>query len=478
MTHLNRLPRSTPEQQGISSSAILSFVNAMEASGQTLHSFMLVRRDHVVAEGWWSPYAADRQHIMFSLSKSFTSTAVGLAVGEGHLTVDDYVVSFFPEVAVNAEDRNLAAMRVKHLLSMSSGHAEDTTERVQATPDGDWVGAFLKLPVEHEPGTKFVYNTAATYMLSAIVQRATGETVLDYLQSRLFGPLGIEHPKWEACPRGITVGGYGLSIRTEDIAKFGQLFLHDGIWQGERLLPEVWVAEATSIHVSNGDGGASDWAQGYGYQFWRCRHGAYRGDGAFGQYCVVMPEQEAVIAITSAVDDMQQVLNLIWEHLLPAMGSEPLAEDTPAHAALTTRLEGLKRARPQLNATSSLATEINGRRYVMESNEQGIEEMTFRFEADAVSLGVKPSRGDHLQVRCAIHGWHEQPLSLWGSTMPAAVGGTWRDDSTFIITALFVETPFCLTHVCRFEGKRLSMETSINISMGPKELGSIVGQAL
>lgn len=478
MTHPNRLPRSTPEQQGISSSAILNFVNAIEESGQTLHSFMLLRRGHVVAEGWWSPYTADRQHIMFSLSKSFTSTAVGLAIAEGHLTADDYVASFFPEVAVNAEDRNLAAMRVRHLLSMSTGHDDDPTGRVQTAPEGDWVGAFLKLPVEHEPGTKFVYNTAATYMLSAIVQKLTGMTVLDYLQPHLFGPLGIENPKWEACPRGITVGGYGLSIRTEDIAKFGQLYLRDGVRQGKRLLPEGWVAEATSVHISNGDGGASDWAQGYGYQFWRCRHGAYRGDGAFGQYCVVMPEQEAVIAITSAVDDMQQVLNLIWEHLLTAMGSDPLVEDAPAHATLTARLEGLERPRPQLNATSPLATEFNGRRYVMESNEQGIEEMTFRFEADAATVEVKPSRGDHVQVRCAIHGWREQRLDLWGSPMIAAVSGTWSDDSTFIMTALFVETPFCMTYVCRFEGHRLTVDASVNVSFGPKSLGTIVGQAV
>ncbi|MBW7461807.1 serine hydrolase, partial [Paenibacillus sepulcri] len=152
----------------------------------------------------------------------------------------------------------------------------------------------LAAPVEHEPGTHFVYNSGATYMLSAILQKVTGQTLLEYLQPRLIEPLGIKGAAWDVCPRGINVGGWGLNVTTEDIARFGQLYLQKGMWNGQRLLTEEWIAEATSSQISNGDGGVNDWAQGYGYQFWRCRHGVYRGDGAFGQFCIVMPEQDAV----------------------------------------------------------------------------------------------------------------------------------------------------------------------------------------
>ena len=266
-----------------------------------MHSFMLLRHGHVVAEGWWSPYDAEAPHSLYSLSKSFTSTAVGLAIAEGKLSLDDEVLKFFPEDAPAEPSNNLKAMRVSDLLRMSTGQQTEPPR----TPDQPWTKTFLAHPVPFKPGTHFLYNTSATYMLSAIVQKATGQTVLDYLRPRLFEPLGIEHPTWETSPQGISAGGYGLSIRTEDIARFGQLYLQKGKWQGKQLVPEAWVEAATSRQTSNGSNPNSDWDQGYGYQFWRCRHGAYRGDGAFGQYCIVLPEQDAVIAITSGVKDMQ-----------------------------------------------------------------------------------------------------------------------------------------------------------------------------
>ena len=315
------LPRSSPEAQGVSSSAVLAFVEAADKNIDSMNSFMLVRHGHVVAEGWWAPYDAESPHSLYSLSKSFTSTAVGLAIAEGKLSLDDEVLKFFPEDAPAEPSNNLKAMRVSDLLRMSTGHQTEPPR----TPDQPWTKTFLAQPVPFKPGTHFLYNTSATYMLSAIVQKATGMTVLDYLRPRLFEPLGIEHPTWETSPQGISTGGYGLSIRTEDIARFGQLYLQKGKWQGKQLVPAAWVEAATARQTSNGSNPKSDWDQGYGYQFWRCRHGAYRGDGAFGQFCVVLPEQDAVIAITSGVKDMQAVLNLVWDKLLPAMKPSPLA---------------------------------------------------------------------------------------------------------------------------------------------------------
>ena len=320
------LPRATPESQGVSSAGVRAFVEAADANIDTLHGFVLVRHGKVVAEGWWSPQTADTPHVMHSLSKSFTSTAVGLAVAEGKLSIDDPVLKFFPEDAPPKLSKNLQAMRVRDLLTMSTGH--QTEPKFNA--DEPWTKTFLAHPVEFKPGTHFLYNSPGSYMLSAIVQKVTGQTVREYLLPRLFEPLGIKEPNWMTSPQGISTGGWGLELRTEDVAKFGLLYLQKGMWKGKQIVPAEWVAQATARQMSNGSDPTKDWDQGYGFQFWRCRHGAFRGDGAFGQFCLVMPEQDAVLAITADTGDMQAELNVVWDKLLPAMAS---ADALPENAA-------------------------------------------------------------------------------------------------------------------------------------------------
>ncbi len=324
------LPRSTPEAQGVTSAGIRAYVEAADKEVKTMHSFMLVRHGHVIAEGWWKPEAAEKQHVLWSLTKSFTSTAVGLAVEQGKLSVDDPVVKFFPEETPKDASENLKTMRVRDLLSMSGGHDKEPT----LGPAEPWARTFLAQPVPFKPGTHFLYNTPGSHMLSAIVQKVTGQTVLEYLRPRLFEPLGIEDPQWQSSPQGESIGGWGLKLRTEDIAKFGQLYLQKGKWNGVQLVPEKWIAQATSKQVSNGTNAGSDWNQGYGFQFWRCRHGAFRGDGKDGQFCIVMPEQDAVVAITADTRDMQSELNLVWEKLLPAFQNASL----PANAVELEKL--------------------------------------------------------------------------------------------------------------------------------------------
>lgn len=332
------LPRKSPESQGVSSKAIREFVETANEKIDTLHSFMLVRHGNVIAEGWWKPEAADKPHVMHSLSKSFCSTAVGLAVADGKLSIDDPVLKFFPEDAPENPSDTLKQMRVRDLLTMSTGHETEP----KFTPETPWVKTFLAHPVPHKPGAHFQYNSPATYMQSAIVQKVTGQTVLEYLQPRLFEPLGIENPTWMHSPQGISTGGWGLAIRTEDIAKFGQLYLQKGQWNGKQLIPATWVEQATSRQVSNGSDPNRDWDQGYGFQFWRCRHDAYRGDGAFGQFCIVLSEQDAVIAITADAKDMQAELNVVWDKLLPAFQTSALPMNSEEEARLKTTLSQLR----------------------------------------------------------------------------------------------------------------------------------------
>ncbi len=336
-----RLPRATPESQGVSSAAIAKFVRAADEKVNSMHSVMILRHGKVIAEAWWAPEDATKPHVLWSLSKSFTSTAVGLAVEEGKLSIEDRVVGFFPDDLPGEPSENLRKMQVKDLLTMSTGHADEPNVRQSQ----DWIKSFLAHPLPHPPGTFFRYNTPATFMQSAIVQKVTGKTVVDYLQSRLFDPLGIQPPRWDTNPQGISLGGYGLFLKTEDIAKFGQLYLQNGKWEGKQLIPATWVQQATSKQVSNGDNPSSDWNQGYGFQFWRCRHNAFRGDGKDGQFCVVLPDQDAVVVMTANTTNMQAQLSLVWDHLLEGFHEGAIAEDPKNQEALSGLCKNLRATR-------------------------------------------------------------------------------------------------------------------------------------
>lgn len=478
------LPRSTPAAQGLDVKAIQAFIDRIDGTITHLHSVMLLRHGHVIAEGWWSPYAPARKHMLFSLSKSFASTAVGMAVNEGLLSVEDKVVSFFPDDLPTTLSGNLAAMRVWDLLTMSTGHATDSTGTVTQAPDGNWVKAFFTHPVEHAPGTRFVYNSGATYMLSAILQKLTGQRLVDYLQPRLFAPLGITDPTWDQDPRGIDVGGWGLNITTEDIAKFGQLYLQKGSWNGAQLIPAAWVADATGKRVNNGPGNP-DWEQGYGYQFWRCQHNGYRGDGAFGQYCVVLPDQDAVLAITSGVPDMQAVLTAAWETLLPGFSPAALPADSAGDAALQQRLSGLSMPLASGAHASPLAATISGRAYQVDANPAGVTGAHVDVRADGLTLTLQTERGDDV-IDCGFGAWRESHIRYTingphrsNAPAPATLvisSAAWSSENTLALTLVFAETPFVRTHDIRFDDDAIRIETNMNVSFMPLQALIVVGK--
>lgn len=472
-----RMLRSTPEEQGIASAAILKFVERVDRDIHELHSFMLVRHGKVVAEGWWEPYAPEKPHMLFSLSKSFTSTAIGMAVAEGRLSVEDPVLSFFPDETPPRVSKNLAAMRVRDLLTMTTGHAKDATQRTISQKEGNWVKGFLELPVRYRPGTHFVYNSTATYMLSAIIQKLTGMTLLDYLTPRLFEPLGIENPTWETCPKGINVGGWGLVIRTEDIACFGQMYLQHGEWNGRQILSPEWVAQATSRQVPNGDQPPIDWSQGYGYQFWRCRYNIYRGDGAFGQYCIVMPEQDAVLAITSGVRDMQAVLNVVWEELLPAMGTDALPAKPEMHKKLGDRLSCLELKPPGGKNTTPTAGKVTGKTYLFKRNPLGIKDLRMDFGPQHCLFEITGGRGK-ISLDCGYGKWlpGAGPI-LEREIQSTLTGGAWITADTFQAVVRLINTPFVQTITCKFLGENLiaTMDTNLAIT-GPVPIRVLEGK--
>ncbi|WP_446663803.1 serine hydrolase domain-containing protein [Flexivirga sp. B27] len=317
------LRRSTPSDAGVDAAAVTGFLDALTGAGIEAHSLMLLRHGAVVAEAHWAPYEAGQVNLLYSLSKSFTSVAAGIAMGEKRFQLDDRIVDLVPELVPDDVADTWRRVTVRDCLRMATGHLDDP----EVHPgEGDVLAAFLRLPPESEPGSVFTYNQLATYTIARLVESSIGLRLLDYLRQRLFEPIGIGPAAWLTDGHGHDFGFSGLHVSTDAIARLGQLLLQRGRWDARQLVPADWVELATSPQMPN-DGAhrkpgveepTFDWGHGYGFQFWMCRNG-FRGDGAYGQFCVVLPEQDAVLAMTAETTEMQTVLDAVWEHLLPGL---------------------------------------------------------------------------------------------------------------------------------------------------------------
>ena len=332
---INTLTKSLPRAEASAKMAKAAdkYFAAVAKEGQDLHSIMVVKDGNVVLEKWMSKGKENEPHILNSVSKTFTSMAVGLAISEGRLALDEKLVDIFPEHCPENPSEYLKEITVEHLLTMSCGHSTDPTHKSWEVKDRSWIRFFMEHPVTHKPGTLFCYNSLGTYVLSAIVQKRTGEKLTDYLYPRLFRPLGINNVSWIESHEGINTGGWGLFLKTEDLAKMGLMLLQKGQFNGCQVVPAEWIESASSAQVPcvpaglNSDDAdkfrkvakTSDWLQGYGYQMWRSRYNSFRADGANGQYILVIPEKNAVVVTTAHIQDMQAELNLIWKYIYPAL---------------------------------------------------------------------------------------------------------------------------------------------------------------
>ncbi|WP_329213457.1 beta-lactamase family protein [Streptomyces sp. NBC_01485] len=467
------LPTSTPSAQGVDASRVLAFLDALDAcEAVEPHGVMILRHDHVVASGWWAPYHPDRMHLLYSISKSFTATAAGLAVAEGLIGLDDPVVSYFPEFEADITDPRSRAMRIRHLASMTSGHEAETLDRARALDPDDLVRGFLLLPPERDPGTVFAYNQPATYALAAILQRVTGQTLTAYLRPRLLDPLGIGETGWLTDRTGRELGFSGLHAATDALARLGLLYLGEGLWEGKRLLSPEWVAEATRSHIptaGHGERAEGDWVRGYGFSFWRSRHG-YRGDGAYGQFCLVLPEHDAVIATTAATGDMQALLDLVWEHLIPAFGPERLTGRDDADTALAERLARLALPpAPGAPAPPERADQWSGAEFTPYggacADQPGLTGASVAVDADGWTLTLVED-GDRLRAALGSGGWRvaDEPL-------PLAVSGGWSDGDTLAVDLALLETPHRLRVTCALADRTFTAHwTTRPLHAGPLRL--------
>ena len=429
------LPRSAPAASGVSSPAISALLDRLEEKSIECHSLMVVRRGHVVAEGWWAPYSADRPHLLYSLTKSFTSIAVGLAIADGLLSLDDRVADVLPDhvpAGISEQGRRIS---VHHLLSMTAGHSTDSLAEAWQLEPGDLVKGFLRLPFATTEGTRHAYDNSAAFILARMVERVAGCELAEFLDERLFTPMGIDHAEWDRVGSGAAFGFHGLHLRTEAVAAFGELLLRGGLWGGRQLVPREWVELATGRHIGSrhyaeGADGA-DYLCGYGYQFWMSRHG-FHGSGAFGQHCVVVPSHDLVVVVTSAQQEVRQaqdVLDAIWECLLPGIGHPASARDDEI---LTDRLQSLSlslvpgSAGPERSVTATLDASAEGSAL-----------------PDATTVTVGPADGAWLirfgslpEIEAGRGEWRESsPLGR-----PVCASGAWQG-STFVADLYIITAP-------------------------------------
>lgn len=476
--------RVSPESVGVPSKAVTNLLDELERKGIEMHSFMLLRHGKVYAQGWWEPYGPDIPHIMFSFSKSFTSTAIGFAEQEGLLSLDEKLVHIFPEYLPVTVSENLSKCTIAHLLMMGCGHE---TEIPNLGADFEnWIAAFLAQPFVFEPGTKFMYNTAGTNMLAAILKKKTGVGLTEFLKPRLFTPLGMTDIKCVVLPDGTEAGGFGLKMTTCDMARFIQFVADKGKWQGEQLLQRDWFDRATAFQISNATGDPAqdkDWASGYGYQFWRCSPpDVFRGDGAFGQFGIVFENLDAAVVITSASLDLQGVLDCVWEQLLPEMQENSLPENETEHQALLYRTQNLKlaamtsmrlkTAEESLNQVVCIPkketvalTNLVGGAGRFDWEEGYIQSLSFRFEPDGTGYLLCKQNNATYEVDLGING--KFALTTIGDAVYAA-NSRWRSQNKLEAEIRQISTVSGKRFIFRFEKDKmvLSIDSTLPVFGG------------
>jgi CubicO group peptidase (beta-lactamase class C family) len=494
----DKLSRSTPESEGVSSAGIINFLNAVDTGSVELHSFMFIRHGKVIAEGWWSPYGSDYKHIMFSASKTYTATAIGLAISENRLKITNKVISFFPSSLPDSISEYMRELTVQNLLTMSVG--QDPEPRAMGT-SGDWITSFLKSAPIFKPGTIFKYNNMATFLLSAIVQQVTGQTVFDYLMPRIFQPLTIRGIDWDLNPQGINLGMIGLRLRTEDLAKFGQLLLQNGVWNGKQLIPKEWIKEATSFKIESNDGGANrapknlnDWAQGYCYQMWRGRNNSVRLDGMGGQFVVLFPDKDAVVIMTANARSTQDELNLMHNYLIPAIKSD---KAIPENARLNIELQKRQSSlilKPTTTAglsKSEIESKISGKEFDLAKNNNNIQSVYFSFNGNECSFALR--RDDNISfIKTGLESWEmsntlsssllapprvdsksvDANYKILQPVIKVAASYSWTDKNTLELTARFIEENLgSETIVCKFSEVNGTVNVLIEQKAGVPQMG-------
>ena len=471
---VNELPRVTPEAVGVPSKSVIAYFDSIMALSTTeIHSALLMRHGKVIGEIYPAPFSAEYGHTLFSCSKTFTSAAVGIAISENRLRLTDRVAAFFPELLPDTISPWLASMTVEDLLTMRSGF--EVNGRIR-TAEQKWVRSYLAVPVAAEPGTRFAYDSMDTYLLSAIITKVTGMTVFDYLKPRLFEPLHIETVNWEYSPENITTGGWGLYLQAESLAKFGQLLLNKGMWNGKQLIPSSWVEQMMTNHTGNA---------GYCYQMWACDHpNTARADGAYGQYIIVMPDEDMVAVITQSITGNAgtREQHFLFNNLLPTISNEPLPVSRDAKR-LAKRQTTYQHPLAAGKSSSPKVSQYADRYYRLEKNSMNWKGFSINQEAKTLTLTIDAEGTGKTPLACGYRTWADTsvattfPLNPRGTTLGAFSGFAapfkaccsyaWKNANELEVKIHFVDWMSGVNLCIYFEGDQPYVQVKKNYESKP-----------
>lgn len=475
LTSYDGLPRASASSLGIDPDRLIAFLDAVKAAGLDLHGFMLHRHGHVVAEGWTWPVDPNEPRVLHSMAKSFTGCAIGLAIQEGLLNLDDRLVRFFPdEVPANADPR-LADMTVEHLLTMRTGHASNTSGSVWRSISTSWIAEFFKIPLAYAPGSEYVYTSAASYMLSALINRVTGQTLHDYLKPRLFIPLDIYNETWDIGPDGVNPGGNGLTAPVSAALKLAVLHAQNGVWEGRQVLPAAWVQAATQPQ------GGPD--SRYGYHWMMKPRPAFSALGVFVQMAAVYREHNATLVLVGGMKNSAEIVPFI-ERYFPAAFSEDCSVKPEADARLEQRLASM--AEQPLLVSDCPAPEDSIRVFAVAENGLGVRQLSFAFTGHVLTFELTDSQATH-RLQIGIDHWLTGLTSMPGRALhhgyefnhaQIVAGARWLDQKTLEMTWIYPQTAFRDRVKCVFEGNSVSLARTVNVNSAEREQEVLVGKRL
>ncbi|MGI6238618.1 MAG: serine hydrolase [Christensenellales bacterium] len=411
------MPRSTPEREGVPTKAIERYMRAIQAQKLAMHSVMMVRNGKIIYEAYYKPFDADFRHRLYSCSKSFTAVAIGILAEQGRLHLDDRCLDYFPDKAGADAHPYLAQLTIRDLLRMASPYTQGAN---YSPSDPVWEDTFFTDEVSHVPGSVYSYCTSGTTMLCAIIRRVTGENYLDVLRP-VFDKIGVSRDIFSVeTPEGIEWGGSGVCATPREFAKFANLCMRYGAYEGEQLLPRDYMIEATSRQIDNSLYAASiDKSQGYGYQFWVLQDGGFGFFGMGGQFALCFPKQDFMIVTTGYEELMSvgraEIFRALWRELMPALRDAPLPEDERAQADLAALTQGLALVHAEGAADSPIAAKVSGQTYAMRENAMGMRRVRFDFADGAGTMTYENATGKHALRFGMLHNIKQEfPERYWG----------------------------------------------------------------
>ena len=458
-----KFEKAAPEAVGVKSQDLMEFIVGLHENDFEPHSMLVYKDGRLALEASFSPYDISNKHEIYSISKSFISIALAIALDEELINLGDSIISFFPEyLTVNISD-NLANMQIQHLLDMRSGHGICTFDAFVKEKFEDRLKGFFTIPVKSAPGSVYCYDAGLSYVLGAIIEKVSGMKLVDYLEPRLFEPLHIENPVWEECDSGRALAGMGLNITLYDVLRFGIMLMQGGEFEGKRIVTEHWLLEITSYADSE------DSRSHYHNHFLVDSKGMYHAAGAFGQLCFIVPEQKLVIAVNSGTRNLSGLTEYIKKKLIPLFGDESLAENEESHSALIEYVKNY-RVSPEKSKQSGFRPPDEVLQFKLQKNDLHFSEAIIEAEDNDLVMTIAGGCGVQT-IKFGYEKWisQEQPLFCrrhMKESEKTAAAFSMIDKNTIAAEMRFPEMAYIINIQIKYDAKNIQLFVKPNLPVG------------